>query len=89
MPWQSYGFYFCQGIFPRNSRNTQNFLLRSVDSVGGQRTLTICVDLRNLWEVLPKQKVLNSVDSVGDQRTITICVDLRNLWEVLSKQKVL
>ena len=71
MPWQSYGFYFCQGIFPRNSRNTQNFLLRSVDSVGDfsqaegsvnsvgdQRTLTICVDLRNLWEVLPKQKVL-------------------------------
>ena len=74
MPWQSYGFYFCQGIFPRNSRNTQNFLLRSVDSVGG---------------FSQAEGSVNSVGSVGDQRTLTICVDLRNLWDVLPKQKVL
>ena len=74
MPWQSYGFYFCQGIFPRNSRNTQNFLLRSVDSVG---------------DFSQAEGSVNSVGSVGDQRTLTICVDLRNLWEVLPKQKVL
>ena len=51
-----------------------DFLLRSVDSVGG---------------FSQAEGSVNSVGSVGDQRTLTICVDLRNLWEVLPKQKVL